>query len=478
MLSPGNRVRLLDGTYPTGEIGLLNVDCSLSTGQNGTPTSPVIIEAVNERRAFLKGDGSGRVLWFRNCSFYRVQGIHIESGDNDRFQAAHGIVEFDGSPSNPAIGIVLRRNLIAHNNRFANSHLVQLAYTREALVEENEFYSFHRLGVVLFHSTLATVRRNYANSRGYADLPTGRVSGDRDRGDESFSCYPCSSGTFENNISEGSHEGFTVNASAPTTNNVYLGNISLNEAEGFRPNARGDDVSKMPQNTQLRHNVAVGVTSVGVHNRAAKNTTVDHMSVFPAGASALGLVTNSYATGHRGDGDYRFMCSNSIVVATPVSLYGIKVEFPASFGTIDWSVDRVMAYGNRANFSPPLGDSHITNSTATDPGFGSCRLWCPDGAACKGKASDGGDLGATVLYRYENGLLTDRPLWDPAIGAFLGAGASVPGVSDTPGSSLFDVHTRLNVNRNGCRFPMNYPSGPRVTPAPEGKPSPSPTTSM
>ncbi len=135
-------------------------------------------------------------------------------------------------------------------------------------------------------------------------------------------------------------------------------------------------------------------------------------------------------------------------------------------GRLDWSLDHVLAFGSRDDFSPRTDDPHVKNAAVSDPGFGACRLWCPDGAACKGAASDGGDLGATVLYKYENGVLTKEPLWDPSTGAFLGAGAIVPGVNDVAGASLFDIANRLNVNRNGCAFPAGYAAsgGPRAAP--------------
>src|SRR5262245_6970487 len=186
VLRAGNRVRLLDGTYPMADVGSLQVDCDKGTGENGTAANPVVIEAEHERRAFLKGDGSARVLWFKNCSYYRVEGLHVESADDSRFSAAHGVVEFDGRPSEPVRGIVLRRNLVARNNRYGNSHLIQLGFAQGALVEENELYDFHRLGLLLFNSDQAVVRRNYANSRGYPDLSNGRISGSKAGGDESF----------------------------------------------------------------------------------------------------------------------------------------------------------------------------------------------------------------------------------------------------------------------------------------------------
>jgi hypothetical protein len=469
VLRPGNRVRLLDGTYASSDVGFLEVDCSASSGENGTPTNPVTIEALHERRAFVKGDGSRRVIWFRNCSYYRVEGLHVESDDNARFPLAHGIVEFTGTESRPATGDVLRRNLFARNNRYANSHLIQLDHTQGALVEENELYYFHRLGIALYHAAGTTVRRNYVNSRGHASLPNGRSSGgSRPGGGESFSCYPCSGGLFENNISEGSNEGFTVNSSAPSSGNTYYGNVSLDEVEGFRPNARGDEAAKMPVDTRLSNDVAIGVTSVGIYSRAAKNTSVDHVSIFPAGDKAMGIVADSYnAPGHRGDGLSSLAVRDSIIVAIPAAAYGFRIESPSGYGRLDWSLDNVRAFGSRINFAPKADDARARKAAASDPGFGACRLWCPDGAACKGAASDGGDLGATVLYKYQDGALTKEPLWDASTGAFLGAGAIVAGLNDVPGASLFDIATRLNVNRNGCAFPAGYgPAAGAAAPAP------------
>jgi hypothetical protein len=64
-------------------------------------------------------------------------------------------------------------------------------------------------------------------------------------------------------------------------------------------------------------------------------------------------------------------------------------------------------------------------------------------------------LMANVLYRYEYGVLTSKPLWDAKTGKFP-CGAIVPGVNDIPGASCFDVHKRLNVQSNGCSLPSTY----------------------
>jgi hypothetical protein len=42
----------------------------------------------------------------------------------------------------------------------------------------------------------------------------------------------------------------------------------------------------------------------------------------------------------------------------------------------------------------------------------------PDGSNMKGAGADGRDIGASVLRRYQDGVLTTQRLWDPTTGAF------------------------------------------------------------
>jgi hypothetical protein len=94
-----------------------------------------------------------------------------------------------------------------------------------------------------------------------------------------------------------------------------------------------------------------------------------------------------------------------------------------------------------------------------DPQMGSCIVFIPESSPMKGAGKNGADIGANILYRYEDGILTDQALWDAGTGAFP-CGAIVPGLNDVPGSSCFDVHQRLHVNANGCSLeldPLNHP---------------------
>jgi hypothetical protein len=73
----------------------------------------------------------------------------------------------------------------------------------------------------------------------------------------------------------------------------------------------------------------------------------------------------------------------------------------------------------------------------------------------KEAGKDRADIGANVLYRYQDGVLTNIPLWDPSTGKFP-CGRVIAGLNDIQESSCFDVHQRLNVNTNGCPFPSSF----------------------
>ena len=104
--------------------------------------------------------------------------------------------------------------------------------------------------------------------------------------------------------------------------------------------------------------------------------------------------------------------------------------------------------------------------TEKNPGMGlgpsQCLLFVPTTSPMKGAGHDGEDIGANVLYRYQDGELTSQPLWNPQTGAFP-CGAVVPGSPNDPSANRFqqfhqnltcsDFHTRVHANAGGCRLP-------------------------
>jgi len=88
-------------------------------------------------------------------------------------------------------------------------------------------------------------------------------------------------------------------------------------------------------------------------------------------------------------------------------------------------------------------------------GTNQCIVYVPAGSNMKGAGEDGKDIGANIIYRYENGTLTSTKLWNQSTGQFP-CGATVVGVNDDstfPNSACVNVHKRLNVGVNGCMIP-------------------------
>jgi len=152
-----------------------------------------------------------------------------------------------------------------------------------------------------------------------------------------------------------------------------------------------------------------------------------------------------------GGGQYSVTSQN--ILSLSGANKGIRIES----GIQSWKVASANSFNNPTNYDP--GDSgNYTNKRSQDAGLGACKVWIPTTSPMHGAGEGGADIGANVLYRYQDGQLTQAPLWDPSSGRFP-CGAVVSGVNDNEGDSCIGVHKRLNVNTNGCGFPQGYGAG-------------------
>ncbi|MEZ4272836.1 MAG: sugar-binding protein, partial [Myxococcota bacterium] len=256
---------------------------------------------------------------------------------------------------------------------------------------------------------------------------------------------------IENNVSENNVAVADIQATLASVGNRFLGNISLNELYGFVAQARGNTTNTMPKDTVIENHVAVAPKHYGIFVRGAKNTQIRNASTF---GGSVGIIADLEA-GRVGDGIAQTYSTNCSVTNNTTS--GIKTSAQSA-----WSHDYANAFDTPSSFDP---NTNVTHSTTLDPAFGTCRIYLPDSSPLKGKGKGGADIGANVLYRYEDGVLTKEPLWNPTTGEFP-CGAQIQGVNDTAGSSCFDVHKRLNVNTNGCAFPKGYGDATTINPPP------------
>jgi hypothetical protein len=134
----------------------------------------------------------------------------------------------------------------------------------------------------------------------------------------------------------------------------------------------------------------------------------------------------------------------------------------------DWTV----VYSNLTGALPVSPDEdiddaagHVRHSLSVavpEIGLGEsqCAIALPEGSAVAGAGEDGGPLGAEVLYRVIDGVVTGDPLWDPITGKFA-CGAVRAGINDVAGASCSDLHERVNVRSEACRLPgLSVPCEP------------------
>ena len=460
-LAPGDTLNVMDGTYTPSANGgsgyILKVDCA-SGAVDGTSSNEITIKAVNERKARLSAAGSGAAR-FDNCSYWTIDGLYFSNVDNAAAPTGTSVVDVRTSNH-----LTFRRNLFVKNNRYYNGHLLELSQDVDhVLIEENEFYFYHRHGILLFgggtdQPSFITVRRNYAHSRAYADIAGGYVSNPTTRGDVAISCYPCFNSLFENNIVETSGAGFDIQAKANAINNTYLGNIAYGNNYGLTWKTRDDistgTVDSMPQNTTMHNNLALRSLQIGIYLRGNKNTTMVNNSIIENLNTSAAFGADGGLDEDPGDGQPTFTAVNTLIYSAAGA--GISVtEHP----TGNWDFDYSKVNGTAAS-NPTIPNSHYTNMSTTDPLLGTCRVFIPATSTAKGTGLAGADIGANILYRYVDGTLTTTPLWNTVTGEFTGCGAIVVGINDVAGQSCRNVHERLNVNLNGCSFPAGYATAP------------------
>ena len=441
-LQPGDTLFLQDGIYDHSNSGYPTINCT-SNAKNGTSANPITIKALNERRAFLNIDGQQTAFRMENCSYWIIEGLRAKSQDKSDTPGAVDVFFVNKSSH-----LVFKRLLLSHNNRYKNSHLLLLWNSSKILVVESEFYSFQRHAIAAFGTSDSVFRRNYFNSRGRGDIFGGFKSLNKYRGDMGVTVYPGSNNIVENNISEGNVSVADVQSTRQAVGNKFLGNISRRDLYGLVLQSRGTG-TKMPVDTIIENHVSISPTHYGIIARGTKNTRIKNVSLF---GGSSGIIADFEQTG-TGDGVYSIFSKNALVMDH--SGYGFSTKFHTS-----WSHEYPNVYNNEINFNP---DTNVLHRTGLNPGFGTCKVFVPHNSSLKGKGAGGEDIGGNILYRYENGVLTNKALWNSPTGEFP-HGVRVPGVNDIAGSSVFDVHKRVNVNFNGCSLPDNYGSESDLTP--------------
>lgn len=445
-LNPGDTLILADGVYTANSTGDIFVNCATNS-KNGTVNSRITLRAANERKALLQDSGIANPLLMINCSYWTLEGLTVQGNDFPNTTYSELVSIKDSNE------IVVRRFLVHRDNRYKNSALIFLRVNNSTF-EENELYLYHRYGLQLESGNNNFFRRNYANSRGYADIANGfpSANGETSRGDAGFNIYGsrnATANTFENNISEGNGGGYYLNGYYQIIDQTrFYGNISLHDSQGFFVNS-GPSAQNMTTNLFAEHNTIVEPRDIGALISSSKGTVFKNISLLFGQNSALLVYKN---LGSPGDNTSSFNGENILSVGNKNTGINITADIQS------WTIHSSNSFMNSPNYSPSASPN-FTSALSQDAGIGSCRVWIPTDSPLTGLGKNGSTIGANILYRYQDGNLTQNPLWSPTTGQFP-CGAISPGINDVTGNSCNDVHARLNINSNSCRFPSNYSASP------------------
>ncbi len=454
-LLPGQTLELLSGDYWPETTGVLSVDCS-GPPNHGRPEAPITVRAENERGAVLHGDGAVVPLELWGCSGWIVEGLVLMNEHNP--DVAKGVDVGTVAMLHGGHDLTLRRLLFLRSNQERHSHILRVLVADHVLVEECETYDFYHNAFEAVRSHAVTFRRNYFHSR-YATSQGNTVGiDDPTRGEVAIQVEESSSPLLENNVAEVVGTGFSVVGRAigssytdpspyPVSGARLYGNLVRDALDsGFRIESRCDEAmpcsllsERIVSDTLLVNGVALEAAT-GVSVDAARGTRVDNMTLVD--------VTTGVAL-KRGPGNAGLEFSAS-AARTVVRGYA-GVAFWSS-GPEEWSFEHCAAQapGTEAvDFSP--NDQSVLLPVLA-PNDDACVAYLGPESPLRAAAGADGDVGANVIYRYQDGTLTREPLWDPITGAFP-CGAVVPGINDDPSQSCIGVHERLRVGNAECALP-------------------------
>lgn len=463
-LSTGDTLIVLDGTFTTSTNGNL-----LKT--SGTKNN-ITIAADNLLGAIITSDGTQHTMRWNSTSGWWLEGLVLKNAE--KLISAGGI-QSQTLYLYECSGFTIKKCLFQQNNNAENTHHIQawspLTNAGGHLVEQCEFYNYNRHGVIFTKSNGNRMRLCYCNGGDEPDVTGGfhsvsytSTGGAVQTGDFGGASYPASNNIFESNIYERVWMGSSIQATGPCQNNTFIGNVDIDCYYGHVSGARGNTRTLAPQDTLIAHQVSIRPFYYGTFMRACENVQASHISVFDEDGQALIGVISDRDASLAGDPTYYSTHLDHVSVVALGSAIGRGIYITSPITAVEWSINYANVYNTTTPYDPSSnnGQGSIANHTTVDPQFGDIRLWVPNGdnstntSPLSGAGAGGSDIGATVLYAYDNGVLTSTPLWDASTGAWLFALPEVTGVNDSDGAKASDVHERITPVGGRGVFPSTY----------------------
>jgi hypothetical protein len=443
-LTPGDTGLLKNGTY-SGTGTVLRLDATPITGNvvNGTAAETITLRAENPGMALILGNGApGEVLKMINLAHWIIEDLRVENADNAAYTGSEASVLY----CSPCTNVIIRKSIIRQPNTYGNNIALLIRGTNN-LIEDNDVHRFHRNCVELYDSKTSNnvVRRNYC-SQTLPDLSPGN-----DGPTDHFVAYDAPSNIWENNIAEYSGTGIKGSGFiAWARDNKYFGNIAIGLQNGMVLVASGS-ITTGADRYLVRHQVSINMTNYGLYLRSPINADVRSVTVHTSTTPDRGLNLNNRDSIPTTSATIRNVMLINTTGANSTAVGALVLSHSQ-----EWGSSSSWAGGTSAVKS----DSPPTPPGDVDPALGDCRVMVPDSSPFKHKGFNDEDVGANVLYVYENGELTHERLWDhhlsgPSRGKLLYGPAVIAGVNDS-GTVRATVHERIGFGSSTCQFPFDY----------------------
>jgi len=259
---------------------------------------------------------------------------------------------------------------------------------------------------------------------------------------DGFVFYDCHDSVNENSVAEGLQGyGFT----GWGNNNTVRGGIALHNDGGLF-NGTASSTSSQGLNFSLSNFIGVSNNGTCIYLRP-QGAVVDGVTCLANSVAADNSIMNGISS-------FNLTIRNAMVKDTSNSGFYLG-QSNGSFTT------KLIEYSQAWNTAGINGGWTLSNTPMSPPGdvnpaIGSCVVYVPSTGAFKGKGKGGADVGANVIYAYQDGILTSSKLWNSSTGKMNYGPPVVNGVNDSSTGLVRDtLASRLNITASGC-LPAGY----------------------
>ena len=374
-LAPGDTLIFHDGTY-TGSLP--------ASGIHGTATALITIEAEHDGMAIIDGQNNvTTVIDLSNSSYVLLQGFVARN-------AIGSVVRGDGSNH------VTVSRITAYNAGSGNTNCFSMSNGASYdLVVDSASWGRCRYGFLAYHSSNITFRRTFAKWEQTDNFSPAPRSG--------YGAYGSTFISFENvigydiqpttNVSD-YFSGVWETSNGPATHDIsYYGSIFYHVlGDGIRVN----DLQAFP-NTIIKDSFFNNPFVQNISYPFTKGAGVEWVT------PVTGSVTNNVFLGNNigiNQGNGVPTVTNNVFTNNTTAISG---NVQGSYNDY-WQ-------NSQNGGTPGMTDKQV------DPGYDTAKyglgayFFVPANSSLKGGGQGGSDIGANIIYEYENGQLTNKPLW-------------------------------------------------------------------